>query len=520
MFVEYNLRSIWLFALGVLLSAVTFPLELRASSHGRCVDNRRPNIILIMVDDLGFSDLGCYGSEIETPNIDALAKAGQRYTQFYNCAKCETTRATLMSGRFHPEVGKTKLTNCMPIAEAMKEAGYETLMTGKWHLAGDPIQRGFERYFGHLSGATNYFTGDDTFRLDKEKFEIPATGFYTTDANTDYAIQFLKERDKDRPFFLYVAYNAPHYPLQAPKEDVLKYRGKYRVGWDSLRESRLERQQKLGLFHGQTISPATRPHDVPAWDSLTAEQQDVQELMMATYAAMIDRVDQNIGRLVNHLKNDNQLDNTLIMFLSDNGACPFQRTKAETRQKKLAPWDPTSYWVYDKGWAHACNAPFREYKQNQHEGGICTPMIAHWPNGISNPGSITHQTGHLVDIMATCTGLAEFAMPTTYLGKPVSEMRGSSLQPIFDGKQREQKQPLYFSFRGKNNALRLGNWKLVNKNFGQFELYDLAQDRTEQIDLAETNPTQFQIMKSKWDQLANEVGQTERKKPKGKGSKK
>jgi len=307
----------------------------------------RPNIVLIMVDDLGFSDLGCYGSEIETPNIDRLAQNGMRFTQFYNCAKCETTRATLLSGRFHPEVKKTELKGCVTIAEAMKLAGYETIMTGKWHLAHDPIARGFDRYFGHLSGATNYFTGDNSFRLGTEKFNVPSSGFYTTDANTDYAVKFLGERNGNKPFFLYVAYNAPHYPLQAPKEDVLKYRGRYKSGWDKLREDRFKRQRELGLFD-ESVTQAPRPNDVPAWISLSDQDRDRQELMMATFAAMIDRVDQNVGKLVKHLESHQQLDNTLILFLSDNGACPFQRTKKETLEKKLDPWNPKSYWVYEE----------------------------------------------------------------------------------------------------------------------------------------------------------------------------
>ena len=366
----------------------------------------RPNVILIMVDDLGFSDLGCFGSEISTPNIDGLAKEGIRFTQFYNCAKCETTRATLMSGRYYPEVENTKLKDCVTIAEAMKAAGYSTIMTGKWHLTSDPVTRGFDRYFGHLSGATNFFTGDETFRLNQEPFEIPEKGFYTTDANTDYALQFLDEADSDRPFFLYVAYNAPHYPLQAPREDVEKYIGKYNEGWDVLRRRRFEKQKKLGLFPDST-QLTDRPSDVPAWNSLDADQQKHEDLMMATYAAMIERVDQNIGRLIRRLYDKKIHENTLIMFLSDNGACPFQRSKEDSIRRKLKPWDPKSYWTYDKGWAHACNTPFREYKQNQHEGGITTPFIAFWLKMIQQDGRITNQSAHLVDIMATCLELGE-----------------------------------------------------------------------------------------------------------------
>jgi len=455
-----------------------------------------------MVDDLGFSDIGCYGGEIKTPNLDQLAANGLRFTEFYNCAKCETTRATLLSGRYHTEVGIGKLKDCVTLAEAMRESGYTTLMTGKWHMASTPVQRGFDRYFGHLSGATNFFTGDDTFRLDDKPFQVPEQGFYTTDANTDYAIKFLEQSNDDKPFLLYVAYNAPHYPLQAPREEVEKYRGQYLRGWDQLRRSRYDRIKQLGLLK-HVDTPAPRPADVPAWSTLSDEDKDREDLMMATYAGMIDRVDQNIGRLVGTLKSQGRWENTLLLFLSDNGACPFQRTKQPTLKKNLMPWDPASYWTYDKGWAHACNTPFREYKQNQHEGGISTPFIAHWPAGIKQPGTITSQPGHLVDIMATCLDLAGGAYPTTYRGHSVGPPRGQSLAPIFEGQQRNQPD-IAFTFYGKNNALRVGKWKLVNINFKNWELYNLENDRAELHDLAKANPTQLAFMKARWAEVESQ----------------
>jgi arylsulfatase len=469
----------------------------------------RPNVVLIMVDDMGFTDIGCYGGEIKTPNLDQLAVDGLRFTEFYNCAKCETTRATLLSGRHYTEDGVTKLQNCVTLADVMRAGGYTTLMTGKWHQAKTPIQQGFDRYFGHLSGATNFFTGDDTFRLDDEPFQVPDKGFYTTDANTDYAIQFLDQATRDKPFFLYVAYNAPHYPLQAPREEVEKYRGKYLGGWDQLRQTRYAGIKKAGLLK-KDYEPAPRPKDVPAWSTLSDMERDREDLLMATYAGMIDRVDQNIGRLVEKLKARGEWENTLLLFLSDNGACPFQRTKQSTLKNNLMPWDPNSYWTYDKGWAHACNTPFREYKQNQHEGGISTPLIAHWPAGIKKGGSITHQPGHLVDIMATCLDLAGLTHPRSYQGESVGPPRGSSLAAIFAGKQRTQPD-IAFSFYGKNNALRVGKWKLVNINFREWELYDLENDRTELHNLADENPTQLAIMKKRWAEMEKEFGM--KKKP-------
>ena len=479
----------------------------------------RPNIVLIMVDDMGFSDLGCYGSEIETPNIDALAHSGLRFTQFYNCAKCETTRATLLSGRYHTEVGIGKLNHCITIAEGMNLGGYTTLMTGKWHQSSTPVDRGFDHYFGHLSGACNYFKGDKTFRLDHEKFTVPDEGFYTTDADTDYAIQFLDGVDREKPFFLYVAFNAPHYPLQAPEAEVKKYRGKYMVGWDQIRQQRHARMKKLGIVDAAwPLSP--RPDDVPAWADMTAAEKDEQDLLMATYAGMIDRVDQNIGRLVAHLKKLGKYENTLLLLLSDNGACPFQRTSAKTRQQHLMPWNPESYWTYDKRWAHACNTPFREYKRNQHEGGISTPLIAHWPHALKNPGTLTHQPGHLVDIMATCLDLAGVDYPARYGGRDVGPARGLSLAPIFAGNQRQPHDEILFTFYGTHNALRAGQWKLVNKNNGPWELYDLEQDRTELHDLSQSEPQRYEEMKKRWARLSKEAGVTMKKRNKKKAAKK
>ncbi len=495
-----------------VFAVVTGLLVFLFNSTASC--QQRPNIVLIMVDDMGFSDLGCYGGEIQTPNLDALAHNGIRFTQFYNCAKCETTRATLLSGQYYPEVDNTQLNNCITIAEGMKAAGYQTIMTGKWHVKGSPLDFGFDRYFGHLSGATNFFVGDGTFRIGKEKFNVPESGFYTTDANTDYAIQFLKESNPEEPFFLYIAHNAPHYPLQAPKKDVEKYLNNktYNVGWDQIRERRFRKQIELGLFPS-TTKHAQRPRDVPAWEALSAKDKQRQILMMSTFAAMVDRVDQNLGRLVNHLKQSGQLDNTLILFWSDNGACPFQRTRKPTLDsfndpniQTLMPWNPKSYWVYDKGWAHACNTPFREYKQNQHEGGICTPLIAHWPKLIQARGEIVRQPGHLVDIMTTCFDLASFKYPKHHKGQEIGEARGRSLTPIFKGETREPHPQIFQSFYGKNNALRVGEWKIVNKDRNKFELYNIVVDRTEQNDLSKSNPEKFREMKQKLETEFQRLG--------------
>lgn len=462
----------------------------------------KTNVIVILVDDMGYSDLGCSGSEIPTPNIDRLANDGMRFTQFYNTGKCEPTRSALLSGLYHPEVGVGALEHCMTLGEAMQQAGYFTLAAGKWHMSKQPTDRGFDRYFGHLSGATDYFSGDKTFRLNGQPFAVPKEGFYTTDANTDYAIRFIDEAaTQPKPFFLYLAYNAPHYPLQAPKEVVEKYIGKYRCGWDELRKRRHARQLELGFFKKPwKLSP--RPDDIPAWDSLNEEEQVKEDFRMAVYAAMIDRLDQNIGRLYAHLEKQGVLKDTLILFLSDNGACPFDRSN----HTDLKPWQAGSHLTYDTHWAHACNTPFRWYKQNQHEGGISTPLIAHWPAGLKvKAGSSNHQPGHLVDIMATLLDLTGLKYPGEFNGQPLKPLRGISLLPSMRGEERPPHKALYFQF-ANNRAVRQGNWKLVSAQGGPWELYDMDVDRSELNDLAKEKPELVGELEGLWNRWAAEVG--------------
>ena len=457
----------------------------------------RPNIVLIMADDLGFSDLGCYGGEIETPVLDGLAAKGLRFSRFYNTAKCHSSRVALLTGRYCGQAGNAAMSKGDTIAEVLRDAGYFTAMSGKWHLDGEPTDRGFERYFGHLSGATNFFKGDDTFRLNGRPWAEFGEDFYTTDAKTDFAIKFLEEsKVSGKPFFLYMAYNAPHYPLQAPEADVKKYRGMYRGGWDELRKSRHLRQLEIGLVSKDwPLSP--RPDHVFAWSKLSEEQRDWEDFRMATYSGMVDRLDRNIGRLVAQLKAMGVFENTLIMFCSDNGACPFERT----RGKNLMPWNPDSYWTYDTGWAHAGNTPFRWYKQNQHEGGISSPLVVHWPVGLkSQAGSITDQPGHLIDFMATCVDVSNAASA----GNERKPIQGRSLLPIFQGKAREQHPWLYFHF-SNNRAIMKDRWKLVSARGGPWELYDLHEDRTELKNLADAQPTRLKELQALWHRVANET---------------
>lgn len=467
--------------------------------------SKRPNIVLIMADDLGFADLGCYGAEIETPNLDALAAQGLRFNQFYNTAKCHSSRVSLLTGLYCDQAGSAKLSRGATIAEVLRPAGYFTAMVGKWHLSRQPTDFGFQRYWGHLSGATNFFTGDGTFRLNGQKYDVPQTlngrPFYTTNAITDYALKFLEEAGRsEKPFLLYAAYNAPHYPLQAPEEAVRKYDGRYDAGWDRLRTERFRRQLKSGLLPAHT-KLSKRPAHIPAWDALPEKERQWEADRMEVFAAMVDVLDQNVGRIIAQLKKQGLLDNTLILFCSDNGACPFERT----RGRYLKPWDPKSYWTYDASWAHVGNTPFRLYKQNQHEGGISSPLIVHWPAGLKTPpGSVTDQPGHLIDFMATFVDLAGAEYPTQISQRRIDPLQGKSLLPIFRGQTRKPHETLYFHF-GTDRALRQGSWKLVSAKRGRWELYNLKQDRAESNDLAAKHPERVRAMAAEWFRIARDV---------------
>lgn len=471
----------------------------------------RPNIVLIMADDLGFADLGCYGSEIATPNLDTLAANGLRFTQFYNTAKCESSRVSLLTGLYSNQAGSKALSRGATIAEVLAGAGYFTAMSGKWHLNKQPTDFGFERYWGHLSGSTNFFIGNDSFRLNGEIWEVPETlngrPFYTTTAVTDFALEFMEEAaSQDKPFLMYAAFNAPHYPLQAPENEVHKYDGHYAQGWDQLRRERHQRQIDSGLLPAKwKLSP--RADHIPEWSSLSEEERQWESDRMEVYAAMVDVLDQNIGRIVDFLKAKGLYDNTLILFCSDNGGCPFERTKG----RYLDPWDPKSYWTYDASWASVCNTPFRLYKQNQHEGGISAPLIVNWPKGLkTKPGAITAQPSHIIDFMGTFLDVAEATYPTRIGEREIDPLQGKSLLPIFEGNIRAPHDILYFHF-GTDRALRQGPWKLVSAKLGKWELYNLDEDRTELNDLAEQYPERVSTMSAEWFRLAKDVDRLEGK---------
>ena len=474
------------------------------------VAGEKPNIVLIMADDLGFADLGCYGSEIETPTLDTLAADGLRFTQFYNTAKCHSSRVSLLTGLYCDQAGSTKLSRGTTIAEVLDGAGYFTAMVGKWHLKKQPTDFGFQRYWGHLLGSTNYFTGDSTFRLNGEPWEVPKTlhghPFYATRAITDFALEFIEEATReDKPFLLYAAFNAPHFPLQAPEEAVRKYDGRYDDGWDKLRVERHRRQLESGLLPAKwKLSP--RPDHVPAWDSLSEAERQWETDRMEVYAAMVDLLDQNVGRLVDFLKHKGVFDNTLILFCSDNGGCPVEYTEA----RYFPPWDAESYWSYDASWANVCNAPLRLYKRNQHEGGISSPLIVHWPDGLKvESGSITDQPGHLIDFMATFIDLADATYPRQIGDRIVEPLKGKSLLPVFRGETHQPHATLYFHFL-TDRALRQGPWKLVSAKLGSWELYNLDEDRTELNDLSRQQPERVTAMAAEWFRIAEQVDRLDR----------
>lgn len=465
----------------------------------------RPNIIIMMVDDLGYSDFGCYGSEIKTPHIDQLAQQGLRFSSFYNTAKCHSSRVCLLTGLFSDQAGDSELSRGVTIAEVLRQSGYSTSMVGKWHLHKEPTDRGFEKYFGHLSGATNFFKGDDTFRLNGKPWNEFGDDFYTTDANIHFAKRFLSEsleQSPEKPFFLYIAHNAPHYPLQAKKEDYDKYHGVYDQGWDKIRATRYQKQIASGLIPiGWKLAP--RPKRVPAWQDLSDKEKAWDTRRMMAFAGMVDRIDQTTGLLISFLKEKNIFENTLILICSDNGACPFDRTKGKDKD----PWNPDSYWCYDTGWSHVGNSPFRLHKQNQHAGGISSPLIAHWPKGLKiHPGSISRQPAHLIDFMATCVDLAQTKYPASWPEIDLQPLQGRSLKPIFVGKQRKPHDSLFFRF-ANNRAIIQGDWKLVTHRTARWELYNITKDGTELNDLAQLMPERVEKLSQLWHQIATQQGQ-------------
>ena len=510
----------------------------------------KPNMIIILADDMGWSNPGCFGGVIETPNLDRLAAAGVRFNQFYSAARCCPSRASLLTGLSPHESGIGHMTfkrtgnkpsviaerlefpyayrgwlgeNIPTLPEMLKTAGYSTYMTGKWHLGSDdpatwPKQRGFDYFYGFLEGTSDYFKPSDLQR-DNRFIKPEGENYYTTDAFTDEAIAYLKEHEMNReeePFFLYLAYNAPHFPMQAMPEDFQKYRGRFKKGWDRLREEIIARQKEMGLIPENTAL-APRPDasgrlgskggPVPAWESLSPAQQDSMDAIMATYVGMVDRVDQNIGKLIAFLEETGELDNTLIFFLSDNGAEAESPVFGDFKMNDLGQYG-TGGKNYGRAWATFSNTPFREYKHFTHQGGIQSPLIVHWPAGINVElqRGVMNQYGFLPDIIETCLDVASATRPAMMNGQPVPVSDGRSLRGVLQGNDSPiHTQPICCEHEG-NIMVRDGEWKLVRFFSEPWELYQVETDRSEANNLAGQHPEVVERLSEAFDEWAGRVG--------------
>ncbi len=544
-----------------LLFTLVFLADTRAAA---------PNIILIMSDDMGYSDVGCYGGEIDTPNLDRLASAGIRFTQFYNTARCCPTRASLLTGLYPHQTGIGHMMedrnlegyrgdlndHCLTIAQVLKPAGYRTYMAGKWHVTKKinpsvetekhnwPLQRGFDRFYGTIHGAGSFFdpnslTRDNTLISPYDDAQYRPESYYYTDAISDHAAQFITDhaRDhKDKPFFMYMAYTAPHWPMHAKGADIAKYKGRYDAGYDAIRAARMTKMKALGLLDPRW---EMAPHKGGQWDKVRDREFEIR--CMEVYAAMIDSMDQGIGRVIDRLKQTGQYDNTLILYLHDNGGCaetlgrgrpnaaPTPRADGPTldplppdhlqthmipRQTRdgfpmrqgygVIPGAADTYIAYGEAWASVSNTPFREYKHWVHEGGISSPLIAHWPAGIprNRHNALESSPAHLIDIMATCVDFAAARYPLVHAGQPIHPLEGISLRPALAGEPLVRKQPLFFEHEA-NRAVRDGPWKLVAKGAaGPWELYNMESDRTEQHNLAAAEPDRVKSMAKAWETWA------------------
>jgi len=493
----------------------------------------KPNIIVVMVDDMGFSDLSSYGSEINTPNIDKLATNGLQFTQFYNAGRCCPSRASLLTGLYAHKTGLGYMTaqdygkpgyradmntECVTIAETLKEAGYGTYMAGKWHVNLNfkpeeskhnwPLQRGFDKFFGTLIAAGSYW--NPLTLVEGNEYVQASDDFYYTEAITDKSIDYITQHDTEKPFFLYMAYTAPHWPLHAREEAIAKHRGKFSEGWDVLREKRHQKLKDLGIVDANTVLPARDEKNI-AWESV--ENKEWEQTRMEAYAGTIEHLDQGIGKLVTSLKEQGKLDNTIIFFLSDNGGDKTEHINGmignsgkpwsvmnyvPTHTKKgelvisgdypgVALGPDTTYGGYGLKWANLSNTPFKKFKTYMHEGGISAPLLVHWPAGIQAKNELRKQPAHIIDIMATCLDIANVDYPKTFNDNVIKPIDGKSMLPIFKNDSKVH-DTLYWEHQG-NKAIRIGDWKLVSKlEKNKWELYNLAIDRTETKNLSTQQP--------------------------------
>lgn len=494
----------------------------------------RPNVLIILADDLGYSDLGCYGGEIATPHLDSLAAGGLRFAQFYNTARCWPSRAALMTGYYAQQVRRDKLPEIPSgggnrgqrpawaplLPELLKSAGYRAYHSGKWHIDGMPLAEGFDHSY-YLRDQGRFFSPKKHWEDD---VELPAvergSGFYGTVTVVDHAVRCLRqhaEQTPDQPFLQYVAFAAPHFPLHALPEDIARYEGRYDAGWETIRAARFDRQREIGLV-SHTLSPVERdvgpPYHFPEhleilgpnevnrplpWDDLTAGQQQFQAVKMSLHAAMIDRLDREVGRLLDQLKAMDAFENTLILFLSDNGASAEIMVRDDGHDPAAAPGSADTYLCLGPGWSTSSNTPFRRHKTWVHEGGISTPLVAHWPRGITARGELRHTPGHIVDIAPTLLELAGVTKPASIDGADVPPAPGKSLRPAFAADVPIDRDSFWWLHEG-HRAVRVGDWKLVAAKDEPWELYDLSTDRTETNNLAERYPDKVRELEQVWQQ--------------------
>ncbi len=528
------------------------PLLSDAGRSGR--GGTKPNVVLILADDMGYSDIGCYGSEIRTPNLDRLGRGGVRFSQAYNMARCCPSRAALLTGLYPHQAGVGHMvanygipsyqgylrSDCVTIAEVMRDAGYRTWMTGKWHVGGNqapddpstwhpgapdqpsPLDRGFDHFFGTLGGAGSYFR--PPILMEENTFITePVKDFYYTQAIGDRACAMIRQSAADgKPFFGYVAFTAPHWPLHALPEDIERYRDRYRIGWDELRGARHEELKKAGLVSSKwSLSP--RDARSPAWESLETGRRNWEAMRMAVYAAMVDRMDQNVGRIIDCLEATGERDNTVIIFLSDNGGCeehlkedgsnirrydlPMSNGARPTMGniQSLMPGPESTFMSYGVSWANSSNTPFRQFKKWVHEGGIATPLIINLPGNEKSAGRIVDVPCHIIDLMPTILEIAGATHPGTYRGRTMTSLAGRSLLPVVTGRGSVPERPLFWEHMG-NRAVRLGPLKLVADNNAPWELYDLDADRTELHDLIGTHASSASELEKRYQEWAGKVG--------------
>lgn len=492
--------------LKIILPLIFSLILLQQPAHaaaGRAPDGA-PNVIIILVDDMGFSDLGAFGGEIPTPEMDRLAAQSLRLTRFTATPKCHSSRISLLTGLWCEQAGSFGMRNGLPLSEILRRNGYATWMTGKWQLRATPLDYGFEKYFGHLSGASDFVAGNDTFLLNREpftEFGEDASEFYLTDANTDFAIQFLDEWESSndgRPFFLYMAYNAPHDPLQAPEELVRRHLGRYSEGWEVIQQRRFVRQQELGVFPAELELPEWAPHH-RKWDDLTEMEKEWEDYRMAVYAAMIDSLDTNLKRLHDRVRELGEWENTIYIFTSDNGANAFERST----RLHIPPWKPASRLSQGIEWAAVSNTPYRWYKQNAYMGGIAVPFLLHWPEGQHAKGW-NHSDAHIVDVYPTLLDIIGIAYPDRVDNRPIEELVGESLVPHLRGQSPQRQNPIWYNFRN-NAGLRHEGMKLISFKGGPWRLYDFVNDPFETTDIAQERPEKVRQMDELWYHIANEI---------------